>query len=273
MIVLISLTTIFHCDLLDSVTVNSPTGTPTETETVEALKTALKVGIDSASSEVSQINGYLQNELIRILLPGDVVEVLEYTTSLKEKLNTVPFVSFAFDFSSFLNIEDTLRVALNRAAEHAAPLSVDIFVSEITAMTISDGMTILLGDSVAATTYLKENTFTSLVGVYQPFVDSTLGLVGANTLWSTFAQQYNALHATYTALPTLVKETLPQPPFDTLTMDLATYTTQKALHGLFVVVGQEETKIRTDPVARVYDILEKVFDWLDTQKESEQPDE
>jgi hypothetical protein len=34
---------------------------------------------------------------------------------------------------------------------------------------------------------------------------------------------------------------------------------RKALDGLFYVVGQEERKIRTDPAARVTDLLKEVF--------------
>jgi hypothetical protein len=40
---------------------------------------------------------------------------------------------------------------------------------------------------------------------------------------------------------------------------LATYTTQKALDGLFVKVAIEETKIRQDVSHRINDILKRVF--------------
>jgi hypothetical protein len=35
--------------------------------------------------------------------------------------------------------------------------------------------------------------------------------------------------------------------------------TDKALDGLFLMVGQEERKIRTNPAARVTDLLKAVF--------------
>ena len=41
--------------------------------------------------------------------------------------------------------------------------------------------------------------------------------------------------------------------------DLAGYTTQKASDVLFILVANEELKIRQDPAARVSDILKKVF--------------
>jgi hypothetical protein len=41
--------------------------------------------------------------------------------------------------------------------------------------------------------------------------------------------------------------------------DLDHYVTEKALDGLFYMLGEEEKKIRTDPAARVTDLLRKVF--------------
>ena len=41
--------------------------------------------------------------------------------------------------------------------------------------------------------------------------------------------------------------------------DLNAYVTQLAIDGLFKMVEQEENKIRLDPVARVSDLLQKVF--------------
>jgi hypothetical protein len=42
-------------------------------------------------------------------------------------------------------------------------------------------------------------------------------------------------------------------------LDVDNYVTNKALDGLFYMAAQEEKKIRTDPGARVTDLLKKVF--------------
>jgi hypothetical protein len=42
-------------------------------------------------------------------------------------------------------------------------------------------------------------------------------------------------------------------------LDLTGYVTQKGLDGLFLVVGEEESKIRTNPAARTTDLLKQVF--------------
>ena len=42
-------------------------------------------------------------------------------------------------------------------------------------------------------------------------------------------------------------------------LDLDTYVTQKAMDGLFVVVAEEEARIRANPAARTTDLLKTVF--------------
>jgi len=46
---------------------------------------------------------------------------------------------------------------------------------------------------------------------------------------------------------------------DKVNTSLPAYVTEKAMAGIFYQVGQEEQKIRKDPVARTTDILKKVF--------------
>ena len=60
---------------------------------------------------------------------------------------------------------------------------------------------------------------------------------------------YKEMMSKYESIPLVKKETL----------DLDHYVTNKSLEGLFYMVGQEEKKIRTDPAARVTDLLKSVF--------------
>ena len=46
-------------------------------------------------------------------------------------------------------------------------------------------------------------------------------------------------------------------------VNLEEYVTQKALDALFLKVGEEEKKIRENPVARITAILKRVFGQLD----------
>jgi len=60
---------------------------------------------------------------------------------------------------------------------------------------------------------------------------------------------YKDMMAPYESLPLVPKESI----------DLDHYVTNKALDGLFLMVGQEEKSIRTNPAARVTDLLKTVF--------------
>jgi hypothetical protein len=42
-------------------------------------------------------------------------------------------------------------------------------------------------------------------------------------------------------------------------LDLETYVTGKAVDGLFLMLGEEGKKIRTDPAARATELLKNVF--------------
>ncbi|MBN1578300.1 MAG: DUF4197 domain-containing protein [Chitinispirillaceae bacterium] len=238
----------------------------TEAEVISGLKEALSVGIDTASVHLNAVGGYLLNEAIKILLPEDVKTALSYVENFSSKISLITgALALAgidiFDFSAFNGMRDSLMVSMNRASEKAAPLSVSIFKDAITGMTIRDGFGILKGDSVAATKYLKIKTFDPLTGVFEPFVDSTLALVGAQVLWQNLSTNYNSMALFYKEIPQNLLDiiSLPSLPFDTLSTDLALYTTQKALDGLFYTVGEQETLIRKDPLARITEILRKVF--------------
>ena len=133
-------------------------------------------------------------------------------------------------------------LSLNRAAEDAAIEAKPIFVDAIMALTIDKGLEILQGDSVAATNYLQSTTRSPLKDKFLPKIKASLDKVNATKFWADIMGVYNNIP-------------LVQP----INADLPDYATNKALDGLFVLVGQEESKIRRDPAARVTDILKKVF--------------
>jgi hypothetical protein len=241
----------------------------TQAEVVEGLKEALSVGIDTASSQLSVVGGYYLREAVKILLPSEVSQAISYAEQVKVELEAVQSTLNllginSFNLSSIITARDSMERSMNRAAETAAPLSISIFKNAITGISIVDGFSILKGDSTAAMIYLKGKTFDPLVGVYEPFVDSALQKVGAQRLWQQFSVNYNAFASFYHTLPTSISSSLTPLPFDTLSTNLSLYTTQKGLDGLFYMVGQEEKRIRHDPVARVSEILRKVFGSLDT---------
>lgn len=197
----------------------------TNDEVIKGLKEALNVGVNNSTGLASKLNGYYKNPKIFIPWPPDALKV-------EKKLRELGFGKKVDEFT----------MTLNRAAEEAAKEASPIFVSAIKGMTIQDGMGILKGNQTAATLYLKGKTETQLQSAFSPVVQRALQKTNATRYWSELVSIYNKIP--------LVQKVNP---------NLNAYATDKAIDGLFVLVGDEETKIRKDPAARVTDILRRVF--------------
>jgi hypothetical protein len=138
---------------------------------------------------------------------------------------------------------DAFVLSMNRAAEKAAPAAKDIFWNAITGMSIDDARKILGGGDTAATDYFRAKTGDALTAAFRPIVTDSMKDVGV-------LQQYKQLQGAYQSVP--FASSLPS-------FDIEQYVVAKALDGLFLVLGEEERKIRTDPAARVTDLLKLVF--------------
>lgn len=196
-----------------------------ENQIVAGLKEALNVGISKGSAAASAKDGFFKNELIKIAVPPEAQKVAETL----RKLGLGKEV-------------DKFTLSLNRAAEDAAKKSKPIFVKAITSMSVTDAVGILKGEDDAATKYLQRTTNQDLYNTFFPVVDSTLKLNKATEYYADLVKTYNEIP--------LVKKVNP---------DLKQYATQKTIDGLYLLIAQEEKKIRKDPVARVSDILKTVF--------------
>jgi two-component SAPR family response regulator len=109
-------------------------------------------------------------------------------------------------------------------------------------MTVKDAIAIVKGNDNAGTEYLKKQTTEALKAEFKPVIQTSLDKVGAT-------QHYGKIITAYNKIPGVQK----------LNPDLADYVTQKAIEGLFVMVQEEEAKIRKDPAARATELLKKVF--------------
>jgi hypothetical protein len=265
------------CDILDNGISLAGLGL-SEEEVVMGLKEALEVGTDSAVSELSLAGGYANNldSRIPIPLPDTVTSILSLVDSLEFFSTSVAnnalgntlgglfgdLLFEAFPFLDLSSLANELVQKLNEAAEAAAHLAAPIFVDAITGMTIADGFNILNGTDTAATTYLKDNTFDPLVSAYTPKVDSALRQVQAVQVWEAFSTKYNELVSHLNTYRSLYETAGLSQQFSipsSLPTNLSDYTTEKALSGLFIMVGKEETRIRENPLARVTELLKKVF--------------
>jgi hypothetical protein len=193
---------------------------------IKGLKEALNVGTNNSTASASKVNGYFRNPKITIPFPKDAAKV--------EK---------ALRQAGLGKMVDDFTLTLNRAAEEAAKEAAPIFIDAIKGMSIRDGLSILQGNETAATSYLKTNTQDPLKAKFQPVVERALQKTQATKYWSNIITAYNRL-------PTTLNKINP---------NLSDYATTKAIDGLFVLVGEEEAKIRKDPAARISDILQRVF--------------
>lgn len=200
--------------------------TPLDEQTVAAgLKEALRVGTERTVDSTSMIDGFLGNTLIRIVMPEQFEDV---ASVLRD-------VGFGQQVTNF-------ETAMNRAAERSAGEAKDVFWNAVTSMSVADAFGILKGHDTAATEYFHGRTETELRSRFHPIVKNKMSEVG-------LYQMYNELTDYYNKIPL---KTAPA-------LDLDDYITEHALNGLFTVLGQEEKKIRDDPLARTTDLLKRVF--------------
>ncbi len=192
---------------------------------VSGLKEALSIGTKKAVSLVSKPNGYFGNEAIKILLPDKIQKAAEILGKIGYQEQVDEFIK-----------------SMNHAAEKAAPKAASYFGEAIKGMSIEDARKILSGGQTAATEYFKSKTWAKLYDDFKPHISQSMNQVGVT-------QKYNAMMDMVPAVPFVKPESV----------DLNHYVTTKALDGLFYMVGQEEQKIRTNPVARTTDLLKKVF--------------
>ncbi len=205
----------------------APFGTPalTEEQIAAGLKEALRVGTENAVDLTGRVNGYFGNPKIKIPMPP----------ALQRLADTLRAMGLARQVEEFV-------LSMNRAAEQAAPQATAIFLDAVAAMTFEDARRILEGQGDEATQYFRARTSTRLSGLFRPIVHGSMERVGVTRL-------YQDLTARYMALPLVRRPDL----------DLDHYVTVKSLDGLFLMVGEEERRIRTDPAARVTDVLREVF--------------
>jgi len=199
---------------------------------IEGLKEALNIGTDNSVGVASVVDGFLGNDLIRIPIPPEAEVV-------RNVLENIPGGVGEALVQEFI-------VKLNRTAEDASSKATPIFKDAITDITIQDGFDILFGADNEATMYLSDNTFDALTGAFKPDVENSLNTVGLDNAWEDVTTLYNTI-----------------PFVDPVNVDLSQYVTDMATEGLFKLIEKEELKIREDPVARVTDLLSRVFGELD----------
>ena len=196
-----------------------------EGDAAVGVRAALERGATTAVASLGRSGGFLDNPRVRIPLPGvlhDVARVLK-TTGQGQRV-------------------DELVVAMNRAAEAAMPEARGLLVETVKSMSVEDARRIVTGGDDAVTKFFASKT-------REPLGIKFLPIVTRATERVRLADKYNAVAGKAAGLG-LVRPR---------EANLQRYVTDKALDGLYLMIGEEEKKIRRDPVGTGSAILRKVF--------------
>ena len=197
----------------------------TDGEASDGLKTALEKGALAAVSLLGRKDGFLANDKVRIPLPG----FLEDAAKLLKTFGQGKRV-------------DELVTSMNRAAETAVPMAKDLLVSAVKSMSVTDAKNILTGGDTSVTDFFAVKTREPLGAQFLPVVTRATEKVD-------LASKYNRVASKAVGLGLVSKEDA----------KIETYVTGKTLDGLYLIIGEEEKKIRRDPVGTGSAILKKVF--------------
>ena len=199
----------------------------TDSEINDGLKLALSNGVKSAVRSLGKPEGFLGNPRVKIPLPKNLQKM--------EK---------ALRFAGQGRKVDDFVASMNHAAEKAVPVAIDVFIDAIKQMTFNDVRKILFSkEQDSATQFFRRTSEETLRGKFRPIVEEFTAQVGVT-------QKYKTMIGKYGFAGKLLGEDA---------TDIDGYVTQKALDGLFLIVADEEKKIRKDPLKQGASLLRKVF--------------
>jgi hypothetical protein len=200
----------------------------TEGDAASGIRAALERGAAAAVAQLGRSDGFLGNPAVRIELPGHLKDAAKLLKTLGQGRKV-----------------DELLTAMNRAAEAAVPAAQPLLLAAVKGMSVDDGLKILRGGDDAVTQYFAGKT-------RSPLIEKFLPLVTQATQKVALADKYNAVAGKAAGLGLLRQEDA----------NIQQYVTGRAIDGLFLVIGEEERKIRQDPLGTGSALLKKVFGGL-----------
>ena len=192
----------------------------------DGLKEALSKGTHSAVETLGKPDGFLKNAKVKIPMPKHLEMVEKGLRTLGQDAKADQFIE-----------------GMNRAAERAVPEAASVFGDAISDMSIDDAKGILNGGDQSATEYLQRSSADTLKSRFRPIVDNAIGQLGVTKKYKDMVDKAGIASGL----------------IDTKKLDLGNYVTDKTLAGVFLMVGEEERKIRENPAARTTDLLKRVF--------------
>lgn len=201
----------------------------TRSDANTALRVALERGARLAVTQLGSTDGFMSNDKIRIPLP----EVLEKAAPLLRAIGRDKQL-------------EELHIAMNHAAEKAVSMALPLLNNAIKSMSIQDARQILTGGEHAITDFFSTKTREPLSKQFAPLVNKAVDQL-------SLAQRYNELVGKAAGLGLVNQQQA---------STVQQHITTRALDGLYFVIGEEERRIRQDPVASGSALLKKVFSGL-----------
>ena len=194
-------------------------------DATSGLRQALVKGSGVAVELLGRQDGFFGNQKVKIALPESLARV-------EKLMRGVGLGKHA----------DELVLTMNRAAEATMPEAKKMLVDSVRKMSVQDAKGILTGGEDSATQYFKRSTSDQLRTAFLPIVKKATAKV-------KLAEKYNEYAEKGVKFGLVGKQDA----------NLDNYVTQKALDGLFVMVAEEEKKIRQNPAQAASNIIAKVF--------------
>ena len=189
------------------------------------VRAALERGAVAAVELLGKGDGFLGNPKVRIPLPGYLADAAKLLKAIGQGKKV-----------------DDLVTAMNRAAEAAVPEAKALLVAAARDISMKDALAIVRGGETSVTQYFAEKTRAPLGLKFLPIVTRATEKVD-------LAERYNVVAAKASSMG-LVKGD---------DANIQRYVTGKALDGMYFMIGEEEKKIRADPIGTGSKILAAVF--------------
>jgi hypothetical protein len=191
-----------------------------------ALRELLSQGSVQAVTSLGRTDGYFANPRVRIPMPENLRRIERALRRLGQGETADEFV-----------------LSLNRAAEAAAPEAKAVFLEVVRGLTLRDAVDIVRGPDDAATRYLRRTAGATLTSRFLPIVARATEQVGVTARYKKLTRRAAFAGGA----------------IDLSALDLDNYVAQRALDGLFLLIADEEQRIRRDPAARTSELLRRVF--------------
>ncbi|MFD1261620.1 DUF4197 domain-containing protein [Entomomonas asaccharolytica] len=210
-----------------SIVLNANAATFSQTEASTGLKSMLNQAAKTAINELGTQGGFSNNPDVKIELPG--------------KLGSTAKMLKMFGLGDQLS---QLEDGMNAAAEAAIPEAQQMLLNSIQQMTFADAKAIVTGGDQSATAYLEKTNRTQLFNKFLPKVKTI-------TAQSSLSSQYDNVLQKAAAFGVADDD-----------LKIENYVTNKALDGLFKVIGEQESHLRNNPTEVATSAAKKIFESL-----------